>query len=142
MAKPRKIILAEDNAADVELTKLAFQEVMLPLDIVHVYDGQELLNLLRSEALESIALVMIDLNMPKVGGIDVLKVLYEDAELKKLPVIVFSSSTHETDVLTCYEYGANAYVNKPVDVMEFNEAIRAIANFWGDINVLPTYSAD
>lgn len=140
MAKPKKIILAEDNLADIELTKIAFEETGVPLDLTHVFDGQELLNLLRSEYLGNVALVLLDLNIPKVNGLDVLKIMYNDDELKKLPVIIFTSSVQEADVLACYEYGANAYVIKPTEVGEFNETISAIANFWGEINVLPSYN--
>ncbi len=140
MAKPRKIILAEDNPADAQRVKQAFSSVSIPLEVTHVLDGQELLNFLRTEYLDNIALVLLDLNMPKVGGIDVLKIMYHDDELKKLPVIVFSSSPQKEDVLECYEYGANAYVCKPDDIDEFQKTINAIANFWGEINVLPSYN--
>ncbi len=141
MAKPRKIILAEDNLADVELTQRAFEELTLPLEVVHVSDGQELLHLLRMESLDNIALVMLKLNIGKIGGLDVLKTMYHDEELRKLPVIVFNDSIDTDDIVASYEHGANAYVKKPVDILEFNETIRAIANFWGDINVLPSYNS-
>ncbi|MEO1623635.1 MAG: response regulator [Bacteroidota bacterium] len=139
MIPQRIIILAEDNIADVELTKIAFSEVPLPLEVVHVSDGQELLEYVRKEPLGNIALILLDLNMPRMGGIDVLKYFYEDQHFKKLPVVVLSSSMHERDVQTCYEYGANAYVCKPIDMEQFSTAIRNIAYFWGSINVLPTY---
>ena len=140
MAKPKKIILAEDNHADAELTRMAFEATTVPLDITHVSDGQELLNLLRSEYLGNVALVLLDLNIPKVSGLDVLKIMYNDEELKKLPVIIFTASVQKAEVLACYEYGANAYVMKPEDRTEFQETISAIANFWGEINVLPSYN--
>lgn len=135
----KKIILAEDNLADFELTKLAFEELNLPVEIIHVGDGQELLHYLEVAPLNEIALMLLDLNMPKVNGIEILKMMYHDEVLRKLPVIVLSSSLHESDVLTCYEYGANAYVNKPIDINDFNEIIRSIANFWIGINLGPVY---
>ena len=135
----RKIILAEDNLADVELTKIAFKEIPLPLDIVHVYDGQELIDYVNQEPLGNIALILLDLNMPRMGGIEVLKHFYSDSNLCKLPTIVLSSSKHENDILTCYEYGANAYVCKPIDIEKFHETIQNIAYFWCTVNVLPTY---
>jgi len=140
MAKPRKIILAEDSIADAQRATEAFSTAKIPLEVVHVEDGEKLLDLLRTEYLENIALVLLDLNMPKVGGIDVLKIMYNDDELKKLPVIIFSSSPQKEDVLDCYEYGANAYVCKPTDIDEYQKTINAISNFWGEINVLPSYN--
>ena len=138
--KVKKIILAEDNLADVELTKLAFADLSLPIELVHVNDGQELLNYLDNAELSEIALVLLDLNMPKINGIEILKMMYDDLEYKKLPVVVLSSSLHENDIVTCYEYGANAYVNKPIDINDFNEVISSIANFWVEINLLPVFN--
>ncbi len=143
MNTAKKILLAEDNIADVELTKIAFRELNLPLEVVHVSDGQQLLdhlNNLATHQLDDIALILLDLNMPRMGGIDVLKVLYKDDELRRLPVVVFTSSSHDSDIQACYEYGANAYVCKPLDIQDFNQTIQAIANFWGEINVLPSFS--
>ncbi len=137
----RKIVLAEDNLADVELTRLAFANLDLPIELIHVNDGQELLDYLNDAELSDIALLLLDLNMPRIGGIDLLKMMYDDDEYKKLPVVVLSSSLHETDVITCYEYGANAYVNKPIDINAFNEMIAAIASFWVEINLLPVFQA-
>lgn len=136
----KRIILAEDNIADVELTKIAFEELELDLEVYHVFDGQQLLDYLRNQSCDDIALILLDLNMPKMGGLDVLKSMYEDEELAKLPVVVFTSSAHESDVHACYEYGANAYVSKPIDISDFHKTIAAIANFWTEINVLPAFS--
>ena len=139
MIATKKIILAEDNPADVQLTKLAFEEVAPGLEVVHVADGQALVEYVSTAALSDIALILLDLNMPRMGGIDVLKRFYQDEEFKKLPVVVFSSSASQDDVSTCYDLGANAYVCKPIDINDFNNIIRAIASFWGEINVLPEY---
>lgn len=138
--KVKKILLAEDNLADVELTRLAFSDLSLPIELVHVNDGQELLNYLNDAELSDIALVLLDLNMPKIGGIEILKMMYDDQEYKKLPIVVLSSSLHENDIITCYEYGANAYVNKPIDINDFNTVISSIANFWVEINLLPVFN--
>lgn len=138
MSQLKRVILAEDNQADVELTKLAFKQVGIPVEIHHTFNGQELLDYLRSEPLDNIALILLDLNMPRMGGLDVLKTMYHDEDLKKLPVVVFTSSTHESDVLECYDYGANAYVGKPIDIEKFQDVINAIAYFWLDINVIPS----
>ena len=140
MRTTKKIILVEDNLADMELTKLAFRQLELPLEVIHVYDGYELIDLLGTTNLEDVALILLDLNMPKLGGLEVLKIMDKDEELCKLPIIVFSTSSNEADVYACYESGANAYVNKPIDINEFHKTIKAIAHFWGDINVLPSFN--
>ena len=140
MKTAKKIILVEDNVADVELTKIAFRKLELPLEIIHVPDGHELIDLLQEVNFDDIALILLDLNMPKIGGLDVLKIMNGDEEMCKLPVIVFSTSSNEEDVFACYEYGANAYVNKPININEFHKTIAAIAHFWGDINVLPAFN--
>ena len=140
MKTAKKIILAEDNIADVELTKLAFKELDLNLEVYHVFDGQQLLDYLKGQSFDEIALILLDLNMPKMGGLDVLKLMYEDEELAKLPVVVFTSSAHKSDVQACYEFGANAYVSKPIDINDFHKTITAIANFWTEINVLPAFN--
>lgn len=137
MKNYRKIILAEDNIADVELTKLAFKELNLNIEVCHVFDGQQLMDRLTQHPVDDIALILLDLNMPKMGGLDVLKQMYSDEDLRKLPVVIFTSSIHQSDVLACYELGANAYVSKPLDVNDFHKTIAAIANFWTEINVLP-----
>lgn len=140
MGNIKKVILAEDNQADAQLTKLAFQELGMPLEVVHVSDGQELLSFVQKGDLDNITLILLDLNMPRLGGVEVLKAFYGDEEFKKLPVVVFSSSAHESDVTTCYNYGANAYVCKPIDINDFSKTIRSIAQFWGQVNVLPSFS--
>lgn len=136
----RKIVLAEDNLADAKLTTLAFQDLDASLEVVHLVDGKELLEYLRTQSHDDIALVLLDLNMPRMGGLEVLKVMYSDEELKHVPVVVLSSSAHESDVKACYDFGANAYVCKPIDIEKFHYSIRSIAQFWGEINVLPVFA--
>lgn len=139
MRTAKKIILVEDNIADVELTKLAFQKLDLPLEMIHVPDGYQLIDLLKDLNLEEVALILLDLNMPRLGGLEILKIMNKDSELCKLPVIIFSTSSNDADVYACYENGANAYVSKPIDLNEYHKTIQAIAHFWGDINVLPSF---
>ncbi|HHS96150.1 MAG TPA: response regulator, partial [Phaeodactylibacter sp.] len=93
----------------------------------------------QENSIDDISLMLLDLNMPKVNGIEILKMMYEDTYLRKLPVIVLSSSLQESDVHTCYEYGANAYVNKPIDFQEFNTLISSIAHFWLGVNLGPVF---
>lgn len=132
----KKVILVEDNPADVELTKLAFRNLSIETDLVHCSNGKELLSLLRKEHhLDEICYILLDLNMPVLNGIEVLKIFQKDTELRKLPVIVFTSSMQEADIQTCYALGANAYVLKPMSLSEFDATIKSISDFWGDVNV-------
>ncbi len=138
-AKNKKVILVEDNLADVELVRISIRELENPIELVHVGDGQELLNFLKTAVLSEIAVIMLDLNMPRVSGIDVLRYMHEDPLLKKVPVVMFTTSNSKTDILKCYELGAKAFVCKPLDIFEFNQAIRSIVEFWTGINMLPAF---
>ena len=139
-AKSRKVILVEDNLADVELVRISIKELETPVELVHVGDGQELLNFLKTAVLNEIAVILLDLNMPRVSGIDVLRHMHDDAMLKKVPVVMFTTSNSKTDILKCYELGAKAFVCKPLDIFEFNHSIRSIVEFWTSINMLPTFN--
>ena len=139
-AKSKKVILVEDNLADVELVKISIRELENPVELVHVGDGQELLNFLKTAALNDIGVILLDLNMPRVSGIDVLRHMYNDENLKKVPVVMFTTSNSKTDIMKCYELGAKAFVCKPLDIFEFNAAIRSIVEFWTDINMLPNFN--
>jgi len=140
MRKARKVIIAEDRMEDYELMRTAFSELGLGLELIHVIDGQELINHLGTETLSQVALVLLDLDMPNINGMEVLKELYLDEELKKVPVVVFSAVTDQEQILACYDQGANAYVKKPMDADQYASSISAIANFWTDINVLPGFN--
>ncbi len=138
--KSKRVILVEDNLADVELVKISIRELETPVELVHAGDGQELLNFLKTAVLSEIAVIMLDLNMPRVSGIDVLRYMHDDPLLKKVPVVMFTTSNSKTDILKCYELGAKAFVCKPLDIFEFNQAIRSIVEFWTGINMLPAFT--
>jgi two-component system, chemotaxis family, response regulator Rcp1 len=138
-AKNKKVILVEDNLADVELVRISIKELENPVELVHVGDGQELLNFLKTAVLNEIAVILLDLNMPRVSGIDVLRYMHDDPMLKKVPVVMFTTSNSKTDILKCYELGAKAFVCKPLDIFEFNHSIRSIVEFWTGINMLPAF---
>lgn len=141
MRKARKIVLAEDSEADFQIMKTAFDDLNMGLELIHVNDGQELMNFLNEETLSKVAVVILDLDMPNIDGMQVLKNLYVDDELKKVPVVVFSAmNSHET-ILDCYGIGANAFVQKPTNAEEYGTTLSAIANFWADINVLPGFNS-
>ena len=138
MVNTRKVILVEDNPADVELVRISVEN--LPdVELIHVGDGQELLSFLNTEYLGDIAVIMLDLNMPRVSGFDVLQFIKNGTlEQKRIPVVMFTTSNSRTDIMKCYELGARAFVSKPLDIYEFNSSVQAIVEFWLKVNILPT----
>jgi CheY-like chemotaxis protein len=142
----RPILLAEDNANDVELILAAFQETGLANEIVVTRDGEAAMNYLyrRGEhagrTTAAPALVLLDLKMPRVDGREVLRQMRNERELRLIPVVVLTSSKEETDLAQIYELGANAYVVKPVAFEDFIRAVSKLGIFWALLNELPTAS--
>jgi CheY-like chemotaxis protein len=147
IAELKLILLAEDNAYDVELTMTALRENKVVNEIVVVRDGAEALDYLfkrghyadRSGA--NPALVLLDLKMPKVDGIEVLRQVKGDPALRSIPVVVLTSSREEQDLVRTYDLGVNAYVVKPVDFHEFVEAVKLLGGFWAVVNEPPPVNA-
>ncbi len=135
----KKIIVVEDNYADMELTLIAFKESNTPYEIVTKRDGQDLLEYIETVNLNEIAFILMDLNMPKVNGIEVLRKFQKDEHFRNIPVIVLSSSTHQVDVNTCYSLGANAYLKKPLDIIAFSEMTKTLIDFWSHMNIQPKF---
>jgi CheY-like chemotaxis protein len=139
--RPIDILLVEDNPADVRLTELALGEVGLTNTLHVVEDGREALAFLRREPEYADAvrpdLVLLDLDLPRVHGTEVLEALNADDDLRRLPVIVLTSSTADEDVAASYDRHANAYVEKPVDMDEFVGVARVIEEFWLSTVKLP-----
>jgi len=137
------ILLVEDNDMDLELAMEALESLNLVNDISIARDGEEALDFLYcrkafSERQPEVPVViLLDIKMPKITGIEVLKVIKEDSQLKKIPVVMLTSSKEEKDVELCYELGVNAFVVKPVDFDQFNQAIKEIGLFWGVSNQVP-----
>lgn len=136
----QKVILVEDNMAEAKLTSIAFSSHPDRPEIVHCTNGESFLQLLESFPLRSILYILLDLNMPRMNGIDVLKTIQDHQEWKRLPVIVFTSSAFQKDILTCFDLGANAYVVKPVEYDELDRKLTAINNFWAAANRLPNFN--
>ena len=138
---PIDLLLVEDNPADVRLTELALEEVSLTHDLHVVEDGAAAISFLHCEGeyADTITpdLVLLDLDLPKVHGTEVLDELKSDDDLRRLPVIVLTSSTAEEDIRASYDRHANAYVEKPVDVDDFVAVAREIEEFWLSIAKLP-----
>lgn len=143
MTEIKRILLAEDNIRDVELTLEALADNSLANEVIVVRDGQEALDYLRRQGPFSMrasgnpVVVLLDLKMPKVNGIEVLKLMKADPILRTIPVVVLTSSREEKDLEECYQHGVNAYVVKPVQFDEFMSAIREIGVFWAIINEPP-----
>jgi len=143
IADVKRIVLAEDNANDVELTMTALRENHVVNEIVIVRDGAEALDYLYKRnkfvdrAGHNPALLLLDLKMPKVDGIEVLRQVKSDVALKTIPVVVLTSSREEQDLVRTYDLGVNAYVVKPVDFHEFIEAVKLLGGFWAVVNETP-----
>ena len=131
----RKIILlVEDSDDDVELTRRAFAKHRLANDIVIASDGQQALDILFGEKALTPQVVLLDLNLPKLSGLDVLRRIRADPRTVLLPVVVLTSSDHDRDVIESYRLGANSFVRKPVDFLEFVEAARQLGLYWLVLN--------
>ena len=143
MPELKSILYAEDNAKDVELTLAALAEINLANDVVVVRDGAETLDYLykrgkyRMRSKENPAVILLDLKMPKVDGLEVLKTIKTDPDLKNIPVVMLTSSREERDVVDSYRMGINAYVVKPVVFQDFIKAVKELGSFWAVINEPP-----
>jgi len=139
----RHILLAEDDPRDAELTLAALEEYNLANKVVVVNDGEEALDYLycrgkfKTRATGNPIAVLLDLKMPKVNGLEVLKIIKADEHLKIIPIVVLTSSRETPDLVECYQYGVNAYVVKPVDFGEFVKAVKQVGIFWAVVNEPP-----
>lgn len=143
MADLRPILLVEDNLKDIELTLAALAKCQLANDIVVARDGAEALEYLycRGRFQDRIpgdpAVVLLDLKLPKVDGLEVLAKIKNDGAMRSIPVVMLTSSREESDLVRSYELGVNAFVVKPVDFNSFFEAIQDLGMFWGVLNETP-----
>ncbi len=141
----RPILLVEDNPKDAELTLAALSRCQLLNDVTHVRDGVEALEYLRCQGRYEGAMhggpvvVLLDLKLPKLNGLEVLKEIRSDRALSSTPVVMLTSSREEQDLIRSYELGVNAFVVKPVDFKEFLEAIQGLGMFWGITNQPPPH---
>src|SRR6478609_626568 len=132
-----EILLVEDNPNDAELTIRALKKNNLANSLVHLEDGQEALDFLYDEQNEMPKLILLDLKMPKIDGIDVLRKLKSDEKKRIIPIVVLTSSKEEKDIVESYKLGVNAYIVKPVDFDQFVKAVSQIGLFWLILNQPP-----
>ena len=147
MSNLGRILMVEDDPKDVELTLTALEEYNLANEVVVARDGEEALDYLycrgnfATRSADNPAVLLLDLKLPKVDGLEVLQQIKSDEQLRMIPVVVLTSSHEEKDMVASYKLGVNAYVVKPVDFHEFVNAIKELGIFWAVINEPPPGSA-
>jgi CheY-like chemotaxis protein len=141
VGEPVQILLVEDNPGDVRLTRETFKEskILTHLNVVH--DGEAALDFLHRSGPYAAAprpdLILLDLNLPRLGGREVLASIKADEQLRRIPVVVLTSSQAEQDIAASYDLNANCYVTKPVDLDQFMRVVRSIEDFWLTVVKLP-----
>ena len=139
----RTILLAEDSPVDAEMTIDALREANLANPVTHVEDGEECMDWLYGRGTftdrqsDDPAVVLLDIKMPRMNGLDVLKQMRSDERFRRTPVVILSSSREESDLARSWDLGVNAYVIKPVDVSQFFQAVRTLGQFWAVLNQAP-----
>jgi two-component system response regulator len=139
--RPAVILLVEDNDNDVELTRLGFARAKFAVDLHHVADGDDCMAFLRREGPYADAprpdIILLDLNMPRMGGIEVMQEIAKDDNLKHLVIIVMTSSSADEDVLRSYQHRCNSYIVKPINFDTFAKTIRSLGEYWFTLVKLP-----
>lgn len=142
--RPIEILLVEDNPGDVRLTREALEEGKVLNHLHVVEDGEDAVRFLRREGEFDGAvrpdLVLLDLNLPRKSGHEVLEEIKTDTDLRRIPVVVLTSSEAETDIARSYDRYANAYITKPVDLDQFISVVRSVEDFWLEVVRLPAES--
>lgn len=137
------ILLIEDSPSDAEMTIRALGKINLDNNLVHLEDGAEAIDFIFAQGAYSESVykipkvVILDLNMPKINGIDVLQKIRSDERTKNIPVVVLTSSKEDSDLKTCYEKGVNSYIVKPVEFKEFTQTVSSMGHYWVRLNQLP-----
>jgi CheY-like chemotaxis protein len=128
------ILLVEDNLDDIDLTLMALEKNNIANEVVVARNGVEALDLLHPKSDEKLrslpAVVLLDINMPKMSGLEALKIIRNHKRTKSLPVVILTSSKEDQDILESYENGANSYIRKPVDFVNFTEAVKQLGMYW------------
>jgi len=144
--KEADILLIEDNSTDADLTLRALKQRNINLNILHIEDGAEAIDFIFSQGVyeERLGkgfpkLILMDLQLPKINGQEVLRKIKESSLAKVIPTVILTSSNHRKDVIECYQLGANAYMVKPLDFEEYIQQIGKAVDFWIDANYCPIY---
>ncbi|OHD56034.1 MAG: two-component system response regulator [Spirochaetes bacterium GWF1_51_8] len=140
----KSILLVEDNPSDVELTKRAFKKSSVVNNLIVVNDGQEAIDYFfgtgqfegRDTSIQP-TVILLDLKLPKIDGITVLRRLKSDELTRKIPVVVLTTSSEDSDLEACYELGVNSYIRKPVDFIQFAEVVSQLGLYWMVLNEVP-----
>ena len=136
-----QILLVEDNEGDILLTLEAFKEMKVKSNVAVVKDGVEAIEFLKKQGQYADStiphLILLDINMPKLNGIEVLDFIKKEVKLKKIPVIMLTTSSSEADIAECYEKSANCFITKPLDFGKFLAVVQAIESFWFTVAQLP-----
>jgi len=144
MHKMIKILLVEDNPDDIDITKRALKDAKIINQLWLARDGQEAVDFLQHKgAFQDPAtspkpgLVLLDINLPKINGIEVLRIIKQDPELKMIPVVMLTVSKRDEDVIKSYNDGCNSFIQKPVNFENFVEVIKQVSLYWGLLNIFP-----
>lgn len=140
--RPAEVLLVEDNDNDAEITRIGFRQAKFAANLHHVVNGEECMAFLRKEGKYSAAptpdLILLDLNMPRMDGREVMQEIAADENLKHLVIIVMTSSDADTDVLMSYKLNCNSYIVKPVGFENFSKVIQSLGDYWFTLVVLPS----
>ncbi|MFQ5867780.1 MAG: response regulator [bacterium] len=140
--KITKILLVEDNPDDIQITQRALKEAKIINKLWILRDGQEALDFLRHKgqyedptAAPRPGLILLDINLPKVSGLEVLKNIKEDSDLRRIPTVMLTVSRRDEDIIRSYNCGCNSFIQKPVEFEKFVEAVKQISLYWGLLNI-------
>ena len=143
--KELQILLVEDNEGDILLTLEAFKELKVSNTVAVVRDGAEAIEFLKKEGqfINCVMpnLILLDINMPRLNGIEVLDFIKKDEKLKKIPVVMLTTSSSDADIAACYERSANCFITKPMDFEKFLDIVQSIESFWFNVAQLPKTAA-
>ncbi|MBN1359413.1 MAG: response regulator [Sedimentisphaerales bacterium] len=137
MRSAKSVLLVEDDAIDAMTVQRAFKDLKLTNPLAHVTNGEEALDYLRNPENEHPCVILLDLNMPRMNGVEFMRVAKADPDLKRIPIVVLTTSTEDSDVIDSYKLSVAGYIVKPVDYRKFVEAIRTIDLYW-TISELPS----
>jgi len=141
MTRPINVLLVEDNIADADLTMETLETIKVRVNISAVKNGADAIAFLRNQgSFSSVSrpdLILLDLNLPGISGQEVLAVIKQDSELRRIPVVILTSSDAEKDIIGSYDLGANSYVTKPVGLKAFQTIVQSVESFWFTVVKLP-----